>query len=125
MFRPSPRPCASAVLPSLLLLVAGALTAPAAEPVAPPAPQQPPRKVITLCGNKMELMTADEVKAMGFPWVDVPDDQNAATYYIQGANALHELVMDQETRRQRDRALKHGWDDRMKELAATETEPKT
>ncbi|MFH1732523.1 MAG: type II secretion system protein GspG [Planctomycetota bacterium] len=76
------------------------------------------RKTIIICGETLELMTPGEVKALGFPWTDVPDGENAATYYIKGANALHELARDQEAERQCDHALEHGWDGGMKELAA-------
>lgn len=76
------------------------------------------RKTVTICGETLKLMTPGEVKAFGFPWADVPDDENAATYYIKGANILHELARDQETEKQYRHALEHGWDDGMKELAA-------
>ena len=99
----------------------------AAEPAPPgqaaaPAPKQP-RKVITLCGERLELMTRDEALALGFPWTDVPDDQNAATYYMQGANLLYELPKpsDADQKRlddQRQYALDYGWQDSLKELSA-------
>ena len=78
------------------------------------------RRALTVCGQRLELMTADEVKALGFPWVDVPDDKNAATYYIKGANALHAIkdkVSWDAWSDQHIHAERHDWDDAMTELA--------
>lgn len=85
--------------------------------VASAAEQKPARKTITMEGETIELMTGDEVRALGFPWVDVPDDENAATYYIKGANKLCDLKPDPAWLDQREHAIKHGWDDSMKALA--------
>jgi len=93
---------------AVLLLCAGASA----------AEKKPRRKVINLCGNRLELMTADEVKALGFPWIDVPDKENAATYHNKGANALYALKEPDKWDEQYDHARKYGWDDGMKELGA-------
>jgi tetratricopeptide (TPR) repeat protein len=79
---------------------------------------EPERKVITLCGHRMELRTGEEIKALGLTWVDVPDAENASTYYIQGANALHQLAAeDNAWYDELQHALRHGWDKSLKTLA--------
>jgi len=80
------------------------------------AEKKPQRKVINLCGNRLELMTGDEVKALGFSWIDVPDKENAATYYNQGANALYALKEPDKWVEQYDHAVEFGWDDSLQDL---------
>ena len=77
-----------------------------------------PRKTIVIGRETLELMTPAEVRALGFPWIDVPDAENAATYYIKGANARHKLSMDDAASDQYNHALNNPWDDAMTELAA-------
>lgn len=78
---------------------------------------EPKREVVTVCGERVELMTPEEVKAAGFPWVDVPPEENAATWYLRGASALHAQREDQKVKSQRQHAQQNGWDDGMRELA--------
>ena len=82
------------------------------------AEEKTPRKEITVCGEKLRLLTGEEVKARGFPWVDVADEDNAAADYIKGANVLHQTRAPETPDEQREHAIAHGWDDGMKELAA-------
>ncbi len=105
------RSFAAAVSLSVLLVAPARAAAPAAE--------EPPRKTVTICGESIQLMTGDEVRSLGFPWVDVLDAENAATYYIQGANALHALTQPDGWFEQFTLAADGGWDDaKVKELAA-------
>jgi len=57
------------------------------------------------------------VKALGFPWTDVPDAENAAAFYIKGANALHASGDVGTPWREYDYVQKNPWDPALTGLA--------
>ena len=88
--------------------------------VSSPAPsgEKPRPDSIKLGRETYEALSREEVRAAGLPWDDVPAQENAATWYVRGAQALDALEEDSIARSQMDHARLNTWDDGMKELAA-------
>ncbi|MFO7898199.1 MAG: hypothetical protein R6V58_03960 [Planctomycetota bacterium] len=83
------------------------------------AEAKPERETVEICGKTLELMTVEEVRKHGFPYTEVPDGENAATWYIRGANKLHELrdKFPDVPLEQLEHVKRHKWDPDLKELA--------
>jgi hypothetical protein len=100
-------------------IVAAALCAGAVLLAGRAPAEEAPRRTLEVCGHRLELMTAAEVRALGFPWTDVPEAENAAEHYLRGANALHELKAEPLWREQFEHAVQHGWGQELTALDAT------
>ena len=67
-------------------------------------------KQVTMKGEVYYAMPNEVARSLGLPREDIPDDENAATYYMQAANALPEEPEDPAFQQQYSAALKAPWD---------------
>lgn len=100
------------------ILVASAALLPAGILAGCALAGEPKPTTIKLCGKTLKLMPEEEIRECGFPYTDIAPDENAATWYIRGANELCEVeygdysvVGNQELH-----ARRHLWDPDLTEL---------